>query len=159
MLAGFCLIAAPVIWAQVKKPTPAVAGRIAALSWLTGTWRLEKNGRVVDEQWMVPAGGVMPGMSRALNKGRAGEIEFFQIREGPGGDLFYIRHLTGTQPITFKSVSLTATEVVFANQLQDFPQTIVLSLRPDGSLARVSAGPGTDGQERTVEELFRRVVP
>ena len=41
--------------ADAKKPgPPAIA--IARLAWLAGHWRMEKSGRVIDEQWMAPAG-------------------------------------------------------------------------------------------------------
>lgn len=143
--------------AQSKKA--ASGASLTPVAWLAGKWRLEKNGRVVDEQWMAPAGGVMLGMSRTLLRGRATEQEFLQLREGPGGDLFLIIQPTGAKPATFKSLKATAGEIVFTNQLQDFPQTIVYALRSDGTLAVTKEGPGDDGQVRKIETVYQRTGP
>ena len=51
------------------KPPVTASMAISQLGWLAGNWRLERNGRVVDEQWMAPAGGVMLGMSRTVIPG------------------------------------------------------------------------------------------
>src|SRR5688572_9402981 len=80
---------------------PAAPG-IDQLAWLAGSWRLEKAGRVTDEQWMAPAGGVMLGMSRTVAKGKVLEHEFLQIREGPGGELAYVALPSRQKEATFK---------------------------------------------------------
>jgi hypothetical protein len=136
-------------------PAPAVS--IAKLAWLAGNWRMERNGRLVDEQWMVPAGGLMLGMARTVAKGKLVEYEFVQIREGPGGELFYIAQPSGQKEAAFKAVSQTDTDVVFENKEHDFPQVIGYSLKPDGSAVAWIEGPGKDGKTRRIEYPYKRV--
>lgn len=143
--------------AQLKKPAPDVV--ISQIAWLTGKWRSEKAGRLIDEQWMAPAGGVMLGMARTVERGRTVAVVFEQIREGPGGDLFYISQAGGTKQSTFKSVRISATEVVFLNQLQEFPQSISYLLSSTGTLQVIIEGTGEDGDQKRQESVYQRVTP
>ncbi len=141
--------------ADKKKPPPSPT--ISKLVWLAGNWRVEKSGRLIDEHWMAPAAGVMLGMVRTIAKGRVTEIEFRQIREGPGGDLFYVTQPSGQKEAAYQISSFTETAVVFANPQQDFPQKISFALRPDGSLLAVIEGQGPDGQVKRVERAYQRI--
>ncbi len=137
---------------------PAVAP-IARLGWLAGSWRLEKAGRVIDEQWMAPAGGVMLGMARTVAKGRVLSHEFTQIREGPGGELYFVAQPSGQKEAAFKLVSFTGTGVVFENKEHDFPQIVSYNLKPDGTMLAYIEGPGPDGATKRIEYPYRRVQP
>jgi len=137
-----------------KAPPPA---DLEKLGWLAGKWRLEASGRLVEEQWMAPAAGVMLGMSRTIAKGRVVEHEFMQIRVGPGGELFYIAQPSGQKEAAFQQATLTDKEVGFANPNHDFPQKITYTLRADGSLLAVIEGPRDDGTTRRVEFAYQRV--
>ena len=143
-------------FAQVPKPVPA---SLARLGWLAGSWRMEKAGRVTDEQWMAPAGGVMLGMARTVAKGKVVDYEFTQIREGPGGELFYVAQPMKQKEAAFKLVAQTDTDVAFENKEHDFPQTITYSLRADGSLLAAVEGPKGDGTTRRIEYTYRRMQP
>ena len=132
---------------------------IARLGWLAGSWRLEKGGRVIDEQWMAPAGGVMLGMARTVAKGRVLSHEFTQIREGPGGELYFIAQPSGQKEAAFRLLSLTETGVVFENKEHDFPQTVGYSLRPDGTMLAYVEGPGPDGGTKRIEYPYKRASP
>jgi len=142
--------------AAPKKKAPPPPS-IAKLAWLAGSWRLEKNSQVIDEQWMSPGGGVMLGMERTLEKGKVREFAFLQIREGPGGHLFFVQQVAGQKEAAFQSKTLTDTAVVFLNQLEDFPQTISYALQPDGSVLATEEGTGADGQAKRVEIVYRRI--
>lgn len=153
----------PWLNAVAADPKPAApmtaAVAINQLGWLAGHWRMEKGGRVVEEQWMAPAGGVMLGMSRTVSRGKVVEHEFIQIREGPGGALYFIALPSGQKEAAFLIKSMTATEAVFENQQHDFPQRISYTLQPDGSLLAAIEGPGKEGQTRRVEFPYKRVSP
>lgn len=154
---GMLALLIPVFaFAQDPKATPA---SLARLAWLAGNWRMEKGGRVMDEQWMAPAGGVMLGMARTVAKGKVIEYEFTQIREGPGGELFYVAQPAKQKEAAFKVVAQTETDVVFENKEHDFPQTIAYSLRADGTMLAYIEGPKADGTTRRVEYAYRRVLP
>ena len=158
MLLGFTMggLAAADPKLPAKEPT---ATAINQLAWLAGHWRMEKAGRVVDEHWMAPAGGVMLGMARTVAKGKVVEHEFTQIREGPGGALFYIAMPAGRKETAFQILTLTDTEAVFENPQHDFPQRVIYARQPDGSLLAAIEGPGKDGQVKRIEYPFRRVQP
>jgi hypothetical protein len=146
--------------ADPKAPRAATAAvAINQLAWLAGHWRMERAGRVVDEQWMAPAAGVMLGMSRTISRGKVIEHEFIQIREGPGGALFFIALPSGQKEAAFQVVSLGATEAVFENPQHDFPQKISYTLQPDGTLLAAIEGPGKDGQTRRIEFAYKRIQP
>lgn len=107
--------------------------RVDALSWMAGCWRLQASSRVVDEQWMAPAGGGMLGMSRTVAKGRIAEHEFVQIRE-EGGRLVYIAQPSSQAQARFAAVSVAPTEVVFENLQHDFPQRVIYRRTGEGGL-------------------------
>ncbi len=138
---------------------PGAAASVARLGWLAGQWRMEKNGRVVDEHWMAPAGGVMLGMSRTVAKGRVVEHEFLQIREGPGGELFYVAQPARQKEAAFKLVAQGETQVVFENKEHDFPQVIGYILQSDDVLLAYIEGSRGDGTTRRVEYVYRRIRP
>src|SRR5258708_6482013 len=94
--------------AKIKTPAPPAITRLA---WLAGNWRLEVNGRITDEQWMVPGGGVMLGMTRTAMKGRLEAHEFRQIRSGPGGALYYVARFGGQDETPYKAGGVTDTTV------------------------------------------------
>ena len=96
------LLLPSVLFAQENKPPVATIERLA---WLAGNWRQEKAGRLTDEQWMAPAGGVMLGMSRTVAKGKVLEHEFLQLRAGPGGELFYIAMPSRQKEAAFQAAS------------------------------------------------------
>jgi len=152
---GLCAFAVTLAGADKKKSPPPPA--ISKLIWLAGNWRMERDNRVVDEQWMAPAGGVMLGMGRTVLKGKVREHEFLQIREGPGGELFYVAQPSGQKEAAFQVKSMTDTAVVFENQLHDFPQRILYTLQPDGSLLAAIEGNAPDGQPKRVEFFYQRV--
>jgi hypothetical protein len=135
------------------------AQSVSRIGWLAGHWRMEKAGRVLDEQWMAPAGGVMLGMARTVAKGKTLENEFLQIREGPGGELYYIAQPSGQKETAFRLTSLAETEVVFENKEHDFPQRISYRQNSDGTLLASIEGPGKDGTTKRIEYPYRRVQP
>ena len=152
------LAAAAVFAADPGKPGAKAAPppALAKIAWLAGSWRMERAGRIVEEQWMPPAGGAMLGMGRTLARGRMVEHEFNQIREGPGGDLFFIAQPSGQKSATFKMLSLAESAVVFENKEHDFPQTVGYELRADGTLFAYIEGPAANGTTKRFEFSYQR---
>jgi hypothetical protein len=108
---------------------------------------------------MAPAAGVMLGMSRTIARGKVVAHEFIQIREGPGGALYFIAMPSGQKEAAFQIVSLSATEAVFENPQHDFPQKISYRLQADGSLLAAIEGSGRDGQTRRIEFPYKKIQP
>ncbi len=136
-----------------RTPSPA----IAKLGWLAGKWRMEVQGRVIDEEWMAPAAGVMLGMARTVVHGKATEHEFMQVREGPGGALFFVVQASGQKEAAFQIKSLTDTEVLFENTEHDFPQRIRYTHRADDTVLAAIEGVAPDGTPKRIEFSYRRV--
>src|SRR3954470_23065486 len=145
---------------SAKHDKPAPAPQIDKLAWLGGSWRFEKAGRVTEEQWLPPAGGVMLGLSRTVAKNRVVEFEFMQIREGPGGTLFFIAQPSGDKEAAFQLLTLADNAVVFENREHDFPQRILYTRQADGAvLAAVEGLPVADGTRKRIEFPYKRVMP
>ena len=146
------------VGAEKKRPPPPPP--IDKLAWLAGSWRTEMSGgRVADEQWMVPGGGVMLGAARTVLKGRVVTQEFLQIRGGPGGALFFVTRPSGENESLFQVTSLSEAAVAFANPAYDFPRTIRYELKPDGTLVAVREGLESDGQAKRTETSYQRLQP
>jgi hypothetical protein len=141
---------------QGDRPAPMV--QLVKLTWLAGSWRMEKAGRVVEEVWMAPSGGVMLGMSRTVVKGRVTEYEFMQIREGPGGELFFVAAPSGQKEAAFQLLSLADNGVIFENPQHDFPQRILYTREADGSVLAAIEGPiGMDDKRKRIEFPYKKV--
>ncbi|MCA1584794.1 MAG: DUF6265 family protein [Acidobacteria bacterium] len=138
---------------------PATLGAqdgIERLAWLGGCWSGGAGGRQVDEQWMKPAGGTMLGMSRTVARGRTIESEFLQVRQDADG-ISYIAKPSNQPEAAFRLVSADAAHARFENPAHDFPQRIIYTLNPDGSLrARIEGS--VNGQERAVDYQMKRSI-
>jgi hypothetical protein len=149
-----CALATLAVSGATKSKAPPHP-TITKLAWLAGSWRMEKGGRVIDEQWMVPGAGVMPGMQRTIIRGRLADQQFLQIREGPGGDVFYVAQVNGQKEAVLQLTSLADNAVVFENPVEDFPRKITYTLQADGALLVVVEGQAPDGQDKAAELLFQ----
>lgn len=166
-LVAVVLLSAAPLWAQNTPPAkgkkdtkPAPMPQLAKLGWLAGSWRTEKAGRLTEEQWMAPAAGVMLGMSRTIVKGRVTEYEFMQIREGPGGTLFFVARPSGQPEAAFQLLSLEENGVIFENRAHDFPQRILYTREADGSVLAAVEGPvAADDSRKRIEFPYQRVKP
>jgi hypothetical protein len=140
------LVAAPVVAQSV--PTTA------DLAFMTGCWKFDAKGRVVEEHWMSPSGGSLMGMSRTVVDGETTQYEFLQIRDLSEG-LTYIAKPSNQREARFVAKSTSADEVVFENPNHDFPQRIRYRLVGGTALhARVE---GTmNGKTRGIDFPFVR---
>lgn len=162
VLAGLLALLLPVVLLAADKNKPGKTPpppSIDKLAWLAGSWRAEKSGRMIEEQWMAPVAGVMLGMSRTVAKGKVVEHGFLQIRVGPGGTLFYVASPSGQETTTFQLKTLTDKEVVFENPAHDFPQRVMYALRADGSMLAAIEGANPDGTVKRIEYPYVRVQP
>lgn len=147
------------MFAMLATGALSAAPTVDDLAWLAGHWRMEKGARVVDEQWMAPAGGVMLGMARTVKSGRTVEHEFVQLRAEADGTLAYVVSASGQPEVAFRLVSLQDGTAVFENLQHDFPQRIIYARQADGSLLAAIEGPGRDGQVKRIEYPYQRIAP
>jgi hypothetical protein len=131
------VLAAVMVWAMQAGSQEAV--RLTSVNWLAGSWRMEKAGKMIEEQWTTPVGGMMLGVSRTVEMPIEKTVEFEFLRiEQRGDSLVYIAQPGGRPPTEFKLESATDSEVVFANLQHDFPKKIRYTRNTDGSVtARV----------------------
>jgi uncharacterized protein DUF6265 len=126
------------------------------LAFVSGCWRLESNGRTIEEHWLAPAGGSLIGVGRTVSGGKTVEYEFLQIRETADG-LTYIAKPSGQAEASFPLVSHSVDEVVFENPTHDFPQRIrYRRAGPDALHARIE---GTmNGKARGIDFPYARAA-
>lgn len=131
---------------------PASVGRAA---WLAGCWRLAAGDRVIDEQWMVPGGQVMLGMSRTVRGGRVVEEERIRIHVVLG-KLTYTAYPSGQAQADFTLSREGDSLLEFENRAHDFPQRIRYRRRSADSLVAQVEGTA-NGQSRVIAYPMARV--
>ena len=136
---------------------------IKQLSFMNGCWAMKNGDRVVEEQWMAEAGGIMLGAGRTTRAGKLIEFEATRIQQH-GDTVTFFATPSGQVASSFPARTLTSKEVVFEDLEHDFPQRVMyrgtgdsLYARVEGMMkgelkaisfpmARVSCTPGTSGK-------------
>lgn len=140
--------------AQTQTQT-APLDALAPAAWLGGCWELSARGRVTHEQWMIPRGGLMTGMSRTVVRDTAREYEYLRLQV-QSGRVVYVAHPSGQQETTFPASMLSDTLLVFNNPSHDFPQQISYrKVSRDSIVARIEGTQG--GQVRGINFPMHRV--
>ena len=140
---------------------PAVASAqepasVGDLAWLAGCWASVGAEAGSGEQWTVPAGKTLLGVSRTVRNSKTVAYEFLQIRETEAGKIEFIAKPSGQTGATFLMVQMSKGEVVFENPDHDFPQRIIYRLKADGNLEGRIEGQ-IKGESRTVDFPMKRV--
>ncbi len=136
-LHGF--VFALVVIAQTVSGSKVDSGRVDSLSWLSGCWEGQEQGRRYREQWMRPDGEAMLGMSQTVSERKMVAYEFLQIRQDPDG-IYYVARPSGQEEAAFKLTASSAGEAIFENPQHDFPQRIIYRLKPGGGLVARTEG-------------------
>jgi hypothetical protein len=92
---------------------------------------------------MPPAGGQLLGVARRVSGARVVSYEFQRIADD-GNGLAYFTSPSGTPELRFALKSLTATEAVFENAANDFPQRVIYRLAQTGSISARIEGAADD---------------
>jgi hypothetical protein len=146
------MIAFVFLLAALAADSPA---RIEQVAWLQGCWQMEANGRVVEEHWMAPRGGVMLSMGRTVRDGKLVENESVVLRE-QDGRLAYEAHPSGQPSAVFMSTTIDASTAIFENPAHDYPQRVGYKRDGDALLAWIDGM--ANGKSRRVEFPYRRVA-
>jgi hypothetical protein len=119
---------------------PGAAGRASLddLVWMAGSWAMREGGKLSEEHWTSPAGGMMLGVHRDVEGGKAA-FEFLRIEE-KDGKVTYLASPQGRPATRFELIESAAQRAVFANPEHDFPQRI-LYWREGESLCAAVEGP------------------
>ena len=137
---------------------PAVAAdrvRVSSLGWFAGCWEARSTRRLVEEQWMVPRGGLMLGMSRTVRGDTLVEYEALRLEER-ADSLFYVASPVRQLQAQFLATSSTDSTAVFENPHHDFPKKIsYYRVGPDSVVAKVEGE--LSGKNRVLEFRYARV--
>lgn len=147
--------AAWVLCASLAGASALAADSVDSLAWLAGCWARTDAEAGSGEQWTLPAGGTMLGVSRTVRDGQTVEFEFVVIRAGQDGTLVYHAHPSGQASAEFRLARTGPREVVFENDAHDFPQRIGYRLDTDGTLDAWIEGT-RDGATRRIPFPMRR---
>ena len=129
---------------------------VTRLGWLAGCWELGSGGRVVEEQWTRPRGGLMLGVGRTVRGDSLVEYEQVRIFER-GGRLVYGASPSGQTPAEFESTQVSDSAVTFENLGHDFPQRVMYRRpAPDSLIGRVEGM--SRGKLRGVDFPYARVA-
>jgi hypothetical protein len=110
-----------------------IAAAPADLAFLKGHFEGGPPGMKVEERWTDEAGGLMLGLSRTVESGRAVAFEFLRIEFRKDG-VVYVAQPGGAPKTEFKLTSAKSGSATFENPTHVHPKLIRYSLRPDGSL-------------------------
>jgi len=162
-------------------PAPATTGPAAAtdagpttladVAFLTGSWRGEFHGDTIEEHFSGPNAGTLIGMFRWISNGRTSMTEHIVFEERADGVHMLLRHFNeGMTPwaqeseesggaLDFKLATATkAGTAVFEDPQRKFPRRIVYEQSGPGELTARLEGHKENGDERTMELSYRRIV-
>lgn len=130
------------------------AAALDRLRWMAGCWERRTPDQHTEEQWMMPRGGTMLGMSRAVRDGRTVGFESLRIEER-NGRLVYVASPSRQAMTEFTATAVSDTLAAFENPAHDFPQRILYRPgRADSLWARIEGE--IDGRERAVDFRLAR---
>lgn len=134
---------------------PAATDPLAALSWLAGTWVSEAAaGPRTIEHWLAPDGGMMLGVNRTVEHGRAVFFEYLRIVSDDAGVAYLASPLGRDPPTRFDLVEPSDRSVTFGNPTHDFPQRIEYAREGDQLTMTISGEEG--GAARSERWTMRR---
>lgn len=115
------LVKVAALAAFLATAAPALA-QDADLSWMSGHWRAENEGRVSEEVWSAQEGGSLLGYVRYIRDGETTAFEFLRIATRDGA-VYYAQ--PGGQPATAFALAESGVDMaVFENPDHDFPQRL-----------------------------------
>jgi len=114
------------------------------LSWMSGRWLSEGDGRWTEEAWSAPRGEVMLGFSRSGRNETLREWEFIRIAPDAEGTPAYHAQPSGRPAVVFRLVDRGETSATFENPLHDFPQRIRYVREGDALIATISRIDGSN---------------
>jgi len=133
----------------------SAAASAERLGWLAGCWAYDGAEEGSGEVWLAPAAGELHGVGRSVEGGRVASYEFMRILAGEGGSLAFAVSASGAPERRFALTSMTATEVVFEDPTNDFPQRVIYRLAQDGDISARIEG-ARDEPTRALDFTMKR---
>jgi hypothetical protein len=111
--------------------------------WMAGTWREEKAGRIVEEQWSTSWGGAIIGTSRSGKPDKPTAFEFMRIAPDEKGVLTFYGAPGGKPAVAFPLIASGSRELIFENPAHDAPQRVRYRREGDVLIAEIAMKGGT----------------
>ncbi len=153
------------IWMMLVFGTSAISAlgqtevpTIKSVGFVAGCWEMNNAERksVISEQWMMPAGNAMLGISRTVKAEKMTGYEFMKLVGDATGVTFYARPHNAKEDTPFKMTKWSANEATFENPANDFPQKITYKLAGADSLFARIEGP-MNGKVSVIDFPYVRV--
>lgn len=117
--------------------------KVTDLSWISGCWELNDNGRVTTERWAKATENLMLGTSQTVRGTKSVAFEYLRIVNNGQGLVYIAQPSSAKEPTSFPAKSFGANEVIFENLKHDFPQRIIYKQnKPDTLDARIEGKQG-----------------
>lgn len=132
--------------------------KLKKAEWLIGTWESKNQRGSIYETWEKINSFELSGKSYMIKEKDTIVFETVQLLEGKN-TLYYIpkvKNQNGDLPVRFTAKIVSDTELIFENQVHDFPQIISYTkINTDSLVAEIS---GTkNGKERNQKFPMKRV--
>lgn len=106
---------------NLVKTTDSLAPKLENIKWISGNWKGEAFGGLVEENWSEPSGGSMMATFKLINDGNVSFYEIEIIREVENSLILQLKHFdndlkgweTKNETVDFPLIKLTATQVIF----------------------------------------------
>lgn len=162
---GLAMRAAPVPTSPGStEGAPPTAMSLDALSFITGSWRADMDGRVIEETFSTPAAGTIMGVFRWMDEGVTQFTEHLVIERRDDGIHLFVRHFhPGAEPwesekdgaLAFKLEQIDTNRAVFTAPNREFPRHVTYHrTHPDHLTVRLD-GTREDGTPREMVFNFR----
>ena len=120
---------------------------------LAGCWEERREARWTEECWTAPRGGQMMGSGRSGNDQdvapKIDHWEWMRIERGADGVPVFHASPRGAPAVAFRAVAASASEIVFANPANDYPQRIRYARTAKGFEAEISLADGSKAERWT----------
>lgn len=126
------------------------------LAWLIGTWRGPGLGGMMEEVWMPPAGGAMPGLFRLVKDDEPIFYEFWAMREIEGTLVLELKHFNPDMTAWEEKDELVRFHLVRMEEDTAYFGGLTYQRVDDDTLQIWLAMRGRDGTTREMDFTLRR---
>lgn len=133
-------------------PADALRAEPTTLSWLSGSWIEERDGKISLEHWSTPSPGVLLGATSERAAGAVVALTHLRIERRDEATVLLVS-ADRAPAVPFWLTSVEAARAVFESPAHDFPRRIVYQRDGDTLSARL------EGDGRGVEHTYRHHEP
>lgn len=122
---------------------------VAELTWMSGRWLAEQDGRWTEEHWSAPRAGTMMGYSWTGQGTSISAYEYLRLQSGEDDGIVYIAQPNGGAGVGFHLSRAEGMSASFENPTHDYPQLIRYVRTGDVMVATISKMDGSNAMSWT----------